>query len=91
MTDSVRRLFATYGMADEVSSDGGPEFTAAAIHKFLSNWGVHHSLSSVTFAHSNCRAEVAVKTVTRLITNNTGPNGDLDTDAFQRAVLQSKW
>ena len=38
--------------------------------------------------HSNCRAEVAVKTVKRLITNNTSPNGDLHTTALQRAILQ---
>jgi len=29
-----------------------------------------------------------VKTVKRLITNNTSAGGDLGTDAFQRAMLQ---
>jgi hypothetical protein len=42
----------------------------------------------VSFPHSNCRAEVGVKTVKRLIADNTGPNGDLDTDTFQQAMLQ---
>ena len=61
---------------------------STATRQFLSTWGVNHRLSSVAFPHSNCRAEVAVKTMKRLITDNTGGKGDLDTDAVQRAVLQ---
>ena len=45
-------------------------------------------LSSVAFPHSNCRAEVGVKTAKRLIAGNTSQNGELDTDAFRRAILQ---
>lgn len=88
LIDCLRRTFTTYGIPDECASDGGPEFTAAATRQFLQDWGVHHRLSSVAYPHSNCRAEVGVKTVKRLITNNTSPNGDLDTNALQRAILQ---
>ena len=88
LIDSLRRTFTTYGIPDELASDGGPEFTATATCNFLKAWGVHHRLSSVAFPHSNCRAEVGVKTVKRLMANNTGPNGQLDTDALQRAILQ---
>ena len=78
----------TFGISDELSSDGGPEFTASATQNFLRDWGVRHRISSVGFPHSNCRAEVAVKTIKRLISDNTLPDGGLDTDQFQRAMLQ---
>lgn len=88
LIDSLRRMFATYGIADELASDGGPEFVATATRTFLKEWGVHHRLSSVAFPHSNCRAEIGVKTAKRLIKSNTGPHGSLDTNALQRAILQ---
>jgi len=88
LIDCLRRIFATYGIPDELASDGGPEFTASATSNFLRDWGTNHRLSSVAFPHSNCRAEVAVKTAKRIIMSNTGPNGSLDTDFLQRAILQ---
>ena len=56
--------------------------------KFLKDYGVHHRLSSVAYARSNGRAELGVKTVKRLMMENTSPNGDLNNDSFQRAMLQ---
>jgi len=88
LIDCLRRTFVTFGIPDELSSDGGPEFTSTATREFLKTWGIHHRLSSVAFPHSNCRAEIGVKTVKRLITDNTGANGELDTNTFQRAILQ---
>ena len=84
----IVQLFATYGIPDEIASDGGPEFTAGTTSTYLQNWGFSNHLSSVAFPHSNCRAEVAVKTAKRLMTLNTVPTGSLDTVTLQEAILQ---
>jgi hypothetical protein len=85
--DCLRRIFATYGIPDELATDGGLEFTSHATQKFLSDWGVNHRRSSVAFPHSNARAEIGVKTAKRMLCNNISPNGGLNLDAFQRAML----
>ena len=56
--------------------------------KFLNRWTVKHRLSSAYFRHSNCRAELGVKSGKRMLRENTKANGDLDTDAFLPALMQ---
>ena len=88
LIDCLKRTFTTFGIAEELSSDGGPEFTSATFQSFLTQWGVRHRISSVAFAHSNCRAEIGVKTVKRLLMDNISADGSLNTDQFQHAILQ---
>ena len=84
----LRRLFATFGVPEVLSSDGGPELTASTTSNFLSRWGVRHRISSVSFPQSNGRAEVAVKKAKRTLMNNIGPSGSLDNDGLLQALMQ---
>ena len=85
---ALRRVFATFGVPKEISSDGGPEFVANETMNFYLRWGTKHRLSSSHFPQSNGRAEVAVKSTKRLLECNIGPDGSLDTDEVVRALLQ---
>jgi hypothetical protein len=52
--------FRTYGVPEEMSSDGGPPYNSAEYNKFLGTWGISKRLSSVHYPQSNGRAEAAV-------------------------------
>lgn len=82
MTDTLRTYFSTYGIPKELATDGGSTFTSYETKKFLSDYGVKHRLSSVDYAHSNKRAELAVKLMKRLLRENVGIGGRLNTDIF---------
>ena len=84
----LRNCFACFGVPNELSSDGGPEFSAHKTSDFLQRWGVHHRDSSAYHPQSNGRAEVAVKSMKRLLRSNTGADGSLNNDQFLRAILQ---
>ena len=75
LINSLRHYFITYGMPNELSSDGDPDFAAAATRQFLSTCSPPPQISSIAHPQSNCRAEVGV-----MITDNTGPHGELDTN-----------
>ena len=83
----LRRFFATFGVPSEISSDRGPEYASKMTQEFLSVWGVTHRLSSAYLPQSNGRAEVAVKSMKRLLRENISLNGDLNTNSFLRAIL----
>ena len=44
LIECVHQLFATYGIPNELASDGKPEFPARTTSNFLQNWGVSHCL-----------------------------------------------
>lgn len=82
------KYFATYGVPEELSTDGGPGFVAKDTTQLLKRWGVRHRLSSAHHPQSNGRAEVAVKSMKRLITSHTDHDGNIDTEAVAAGLLQ---
>ena len=54
----LRDLYTTFGIAEELASDGGPQFTSADVQKFLHRYGVKHRLSLLGNPHSDQRAVV---------------------------------
>ena len=84
----LRIAFGAYGVPRELASDGGPQFAARPTQDFLKTWGVTWRVSSAYFPQSNGRAELAVKTAKRLLRDHVSQNGDLNTDAVARALLQ---
>ena len=88
LINSCRDIFTNYGVPEEISSDGGPQFVAKSFKDFLHQWGVRHRISSVSYAQSNGRAESAVKSAKRMIRDNISSNGTIDTNKVAKAILQ---
>ena len=84
----LARLSEDYGVPVTCTTDGGPQYTAEVVRKFMEDYGIHHRLCSVANPHANTRAELAVKTVKRMIRDCRGIGGKLDSVKFSRALLQ---
>nr|XP_039264278.1 uncharacterized protein LOC120340092 [Styela clava] len=82
------QLLTRFGCAEELSTDGGPQFASEEFKKFLEIWGVKGRISSAHYPQSNGRAELAVKTVKRLIRDNLLPDGSPKSRSFGKALLQ---
>ena len=90
MVNAIKHFCEVHGIPEQISTDEGPQFNSGQTRKFFSDWGTQHRISSTTFPHSNCRAELGVKTVKRMMTVSTGLLGSLEIDRFRRALLQYK-
>ena len=88
LVSTLRQWFMIFGAPRELATDGATTFMSESTQQFLKTWGIRHRVSSVAFPHSNCRAEIAAKTAKRLIRDNVGPQGSLDTDRFAWALMQ---
>ena len=61
---------------------------ACEVQSFLKRWGVRQRLSSEYYPRANTRAELGVKSMKRLLRNNTVSSGSLNCDKFSRAILE---
>ena len=84
---AMRQVFATFGVPREISCDGASEFISSETKDFYQRWGISFQQSSAYHPSSNGRAELGVKSMKRLLHDNIGANGSLDTDEFLRAIL----
>jgi len=80
--------FKTFGVPNEISTDSGPPFESAEYNEFLKTWDITKRVSSAYYPQSNGRAEVAVKTMKRILLGNVDPRtGEVDNTAATRAIL----
>ena len=79
--------FVTFGIPEELTSEGGPQFNAG---KTQECFRVRHRFTSVANPHANCRAELAVKTVKRMLMDNVSGTASLEVDKFQGALLMHR-
>ena len=87
LQDWLRHYFATYGIPEELATEGGLTYIAYETQKFMADYGVRHWLSSVAFSQSNKRAELGVKSMKLLIRENTNGDGNLTGNRFLQALM----
>ena len=91
LVKTIKEYFTTFGVAEHISSDAGPQFMSQQFQLFLKAWGTdYHKVSCSYNPHSNLRAETAVKTAKRIITYNTRSDGSPEWDKICGAVLQHR-
>ena len=66
LISTMKEYFSTFGIAEQVTSDGGSQYTSHSTQKFFSDWGISHRMLSSYFPHSNQRAEQGVKSAKRM-------------------------
>ena len=90
LMEVCRDVFAAYGAPEEISTDGGTQFTSSEFQAFMGDWGITHRLSSAEYPQSNGRAEAGVKSAKKIIRDNTNNDGSLNNDKAVRAILQHR-
>ena len=90
LVKTFKDYFSIFGIAEHLSSDGGPQFRSSQLQEFLKSWGVEHRVSSSYHPKSNLRAETAVKSAKRIVMDNTKLDGTPEWDRLRRATMQHR-
>ena len=61
LISTCHSLFIAYGVPEEISTDGSPQFMSNEFQNFLHQWGVRHHRSSASYPQSNGQAELGAK------------------------------
>ena len=83
----LARICEDYGVPRTCTTDRGPPYTSDSVQKMMKTYDIAHRLCSVGNPHANCRAELAVKSVKRMLRDNLTVTGQLDRVKFSRALL----
>ena len=83
----LTNLCQDYGCPETVTTDGAPNLCAKSVEDMMKQYGIKHRVSSVANPHANSRAELRVKTVKRLLRENTGKFGHLNVAKVSRALM----
>ena len=84
---ALKQTFCHSGAPDIVWSDRGPQFTSKLFHDFSMEWGFQHNTSTPTYLQSNGKAEVAVKSMKKLI-QTAWTGSQVDEGRLARSLLQ---
>jgi len=84
----LAKLSEDYGIPETITTDGAKNYVSDTVKQFMKQYGIQHRVSSVGNPHANCRAEVGVRSMKRMIRDNVSITGKLDTAKFSRAILQ---
>ena len=72
---------------DELALDNASVYKSAEAQEFLARFGIKHRVARAYTPHSNQLAEGTIKAAKRMLRDNTGTQGTLDTNKYLAAKL----
>ena len=73
IVNTLKTLFARYGIPEVFRSDNGPQFSSQEFAQFVRKYNIKHVTSSPHYPASNGQAERAVKTLKKLLRKSKDP------------------